>query len=160
MLSTLKSTVLAASLALAMGAAHADAGVAKGGSLGDLDLVSYAVLADLALGDGTGLYSASWTFTLSQASKVTGYIDWLGPITLTSITAGGATDTTPATYDLGVLAKGSYTLSISGALPAYTYSYYTSRISASPVPEPESLALMGAGLLVTAGAVYRRRRQA
>jgi len=155
MLSTLKSTVLAASLALAMGAAHADAGVAKGGSLGDLDLVSYAVLADLAL-----LYSASWTFTLSQASKVTGYIDWLGPITLTSITAGGATDTTPATYDLGVLAKGTYTLSISGALPAYTYSYYTSRISASPVPEPESLALMGAGLLVTAGAVYRRRRQA
>lgn len=150
---------LTAVLALFGAQVHA-AAVMPGGSLGDLALAGEAVFGDILISGGSILsYEASWSFTLSKSSQIDGVLNTItGSLGLSSITLDTALDTTPADFDFGVLAAGAHTITLKGAMPKGGYDGYVGTVYATPVVEPESLALLGAGVLLAA--VARRRYSA
>jgi hypothetical protein len=132
-----------------------------------------------------GNYLDCYTFSLTAAASSFGgtlekdyssklSIDVLSVSLFSNGVSGGSTgafimsDTDPAKFDFGSLAAGTYTLAVSskvsGKYDAWSSVKYTgwletkSAAIASPAPEPQSLAMMLAGL-VGVGAVVRRRRQ-
>ena len=156
-----KLSVAALMVILALFGAQAHAATnLPGTALGDLVVQDEVLLGDIAFGGSSGLsYEASWSFTLSQAATVKGYFDTIfGVLDLTSVKVDSAVDTTPADFDFGVLAMGAHTLTLKGTLPKFNYDGYVGAVYASPVAEPESLALLGAGVLLAA--VARRKYSA
>jgi PEP-CTERM motif len=135
-----------------------------------------------------GSYLDCYSFSLSSASDSFGGTIELDPwlnkldIDLTTISLfsggvhGGApsgaligSDDTPGLFSFGSLATGTYTLTVSSKVTrdaglwnapvGYVGLFATNRASvASPAPEPESMALMLAGLAGVAAAVRRRRK--
>lgn len=143
-----------------------------------------AASVDLGTLDGTGFDSTggfsgkfalgaaindAWSFTLETASNVSfgaqqsfsfgsgitsfaGVLAGYGPLTLTVNPAN-----TQANLNWsGLLAAGTYTVNLSGISGARNTTYVTT-VAATPVPEPESYALLMAGLGVLAFVARRRK---
>lgn len=126
-------------------------------------------------GSPLGAFTDYYTFNLADSGSAAG-----GTVTfdfgsldlsLSKITLSGGTlaapvvDTTPSQFNFTGLGTGSYQLAVSGRLdpqPGWIgVAQYSGNIHtvASPAPEPETIAMLIAGLGVI-GAVARRRRQA
>ena len=86
--------------------------------------------------------------TVSFSSVQLGSIG--SPLTITNTGQG---------FSFANLAAGQYTLTVAGSAPV-GFNAYTGSIMAQPVPEPESVAMLLAGLGVVGAAVARRRKQA
>ncbi|MBB4845581.1 hypothetical protein HNP55_004133 [Paucibacter oligotrophus] len=155
------AAVLAVS-SLAARAATIDLGPLDGSSPDSSSGVSSKFALNASIAD-------TWTFTLDTASQVSfgaqqsfsalsnairnfsGVLLGYGPLSLT-------TSSTQANLSWsGTLAAGSYTVNISG-LSAARNTQYTTTLAAAPVPEPETYALLLAGLGVV-GFVALRRKQ-
>jgi hypothetical protein len=139
--------------------------------------------------DVTGAFTDTWTFFLPSASIVgdsvtnvqlsynssqfggivglTAYLDNVAnslALVSTIVTAlpGGGFMTTEVLADSGLFGPGSHSLVVSGTGITGSSASYGGNITAIPVsavPEPESVALMLAGLGIV-GSIVRRRRSA
>jgi hypothetical protein len=157
----LKMLVAAASL-VAAGSALAGAPALPGGDLGALTATPALFLSQGASFAG-GTIADSFTFSVGANSDLIGSIGGFGATFSSVLIDGVATTLTATTTGYGFsfdnLTAGSHTLKVNGAFPSlYTYigSVYA---TPSAVPEPESLALIFAGLGVV-GLVARRRQAA
>jgi len=148
---------LTAVVALFGAQAHA-ATVMPGGSLGDLATSGEATFGDLLFSGGAILsYEASWSFTLSKASSLDGLVDMIsGSLLLSSIAVDSSVDTTPASFDFGLIGAGAHTLTVKGAMPKGGFDGYVGKLYAAPVPEPESIALVLAGVAALAAVAKRK----
>lgn len=138
--------------------------------LGTLDSTGFDSTAGISAKYAQGAaINDSWSFTLGTASYVAfgaqqsfsigsgianaaGVLDGHGPLTLTI----NPTKTQANLSWTGQLTAGTYTVHLSGISGANNTSYVTT-VAAIPVPEPESYALLMAGLGVL-GFVARRRK--
>lgn len=167
-------TALAAAAFVAAGAAFAGTPVQPGGSLGVLG-VNPALFGAGSNAAAAAPFSFDYTFTLTADSDVIGSVGWLDELlgfnllegTFATVEAGGQVSSlveTPTGYGFSFanLAAGDYTLTITGSLPqglsGYIGGVYAIETT-PPVPEPEALGLMLAGLGV-AGAYAARRKKA
>ena len=108
---------------------------------------------------GAGVFSDTFTFSIGSAQTVSGMtgssgIGAFGLVLLDSMGDTLATDTTPASFSFA-LGAGSYALNFVG-FSAAPGSFYGGSVSA--VPEPETYALMLAGLGII-GFIGARRRE-
>lgn len=110
------------------------------------------------------VFSDLYTFTLAGPSTVYGDIDPLGPLAapgstfVVSIGNSSYFDTTPGDgFSFTGLNAGSYTLSLFGVAAANPLAY-GGFVAATPVPEPETYALMLAGLGVVCLMASRRKQ--
>lgn len=159
----LKMLVAAASLVVA-GSAFAGAPALPGGDLGTLTPTPALFLGTGALAAG-GTFSDLYTFTVGSNNGLIGSVGGYGATFTSVLIDGVATALTSTTtgygFSFGALSAGSHTLKVEGSFPGlYTYigSVY-SKPAVAQVPEPESLALIFAGLGVV-GMVARRRQAA
>lgn len=121
-------------------------------------------------GVGSGLVFDTWTFSLSEVSNLT--VDLLASTSpsfsfanlgfalldssfnvVGTTTAGG-----PLSLTLSGLGAGDYALAVTGFTSGSMGGAYTGILAAAPVPEPETYALMLAGLGIV-GFIASRRRQ-
>lgn len=167
---------LAAALALAAATLAAPASAQTHlGTLGASDTgfgVAFFRLFDW--GSTLGAFTDHYTFNLAGPGSAAGgtvTFDFgsldlsLNRITLTGGTlAAPVIDTSPSAFNFTGLGSGTYQLAVSGRLdpqPGWVgVAQYSGNIHtvASPAPEPETIAMLVAGLGVI-GAVARRRRQ-
>lgn len=145
----------------AVSALSAQAIVYPGQSLGALG--SEAELFG-AIKYGTGSFSDGYNFSLDSLSSVSGSVSqaFFGAVSFSSVTIGGTTVALNPTntgygFSFANLAAGNYTLTVQG-LTGDRMSMYTGSVMAQPVPEPESIAMLLAGLGVVGAAVARRRK--
>ena len=121
-------------------------------------------------GTGSGLVFDTWTFSLSEVSNLT--VDLLGSTSprfsfanlgvalldssfnvLGTSSVGG-----PLSLSLSNLGAGDYAIAVTGFTSGSAGGAYTGILAAAPVPEPETYALMLAGLGIV-GFIASRRRQ-
>lgn len=176
----------AAAVALVLSAPAMAATCTGGGSLGTLGPPGAALFGESF--SSAGSYLDCYSFSLTSAADsfggvleldvllnklaidVTGVSLFTGASSIGQSTGGlvGA-DYTPSYFSFGSLAAGSYTLAVAStvnrdaglwdASVGYVGLLATSRATvASPAPEPETYAMMLAGL-VGIGAMVRRRKQ-
>jgi hypothetical protein len=130
----------------------------------------------------TGAFTDVWTFNLGtesavaasitnvevtfagmSAGKILGFMAYLNGTQLfgptSSVTAGGITVTTQVLAGGTTLPAGMYELTISGTGITGANASYGGNIVATPVPEPETYALMLAGLAAVGFVAARRRNQ-
>jgi PEP-CTERM motif-containing protein len=172
-----KISSIVAALALVAAASPAFAGCDNTSSLGDLGPPGLATFGNSF--SSSGSFTDCYTFDLLGGADSFGGVlhSWdplnkLG-IDVTSISLWGGTlgstltDTTPLLFDFGGLGKGHYTLAVSSIVDSdwglwkhdVGYGGAIATVSAvSPVPEPETYALMLLGLAAI-GAFTRRRQQ-
>lgn len=137
-------------------------------AVGNLDAVGPSGYTSSSFAYGSGQsFSDTFLFTLGSSAHV-----YLDVATVTSALKGlqfsgvqltqGASVLPPVSgglpsFDFGNLQAGQYTLTLSGLASGVAGGSYHIDLMAQPVPEPETVALMLAGLGVM-GAVARRRR--
>lgn len=107
---------------------------------------------------GAGVFSDTFTFSLASEKTVSGMTGWsgigtFGLVLLDSMGDTVATDTSPGSFSF-MLGAGDYALNFVG-FSAAPGSFYGGNVSA--VPEPETYALMLAGLGII-GFIGARRR--
>lgn len=158
----LKQLAAASLLAVSTFAAHA--AVPPNGNLGPLTELP-EVYFDFSSDFAPSTFSNDYFFSLTGLSDVIGSVGAINntvtftDILINGISVGALTPTTSGFgFSVADLDIGSYTLTVKGnAAPGF--SGYVGSIYAQPVPEPESIAMMLAGLGVV-GAVAARRRKA
>jgi hypothetical protein len=80
----------------------------------------------------------------------------LGPVTFSGGSVGTTYTFTGNTFSFANVAAGTYSLSASGSVSGGGYGLIAAQVAVTPVPEPESYAMMLAGLGFM-GAIARRR---
>lgn len=157
----LKQLAAASLLAVSTFAAHA-AAVPEGGDLGlltDKPEQYYAFNTSAT----PKFLTYTYDFSIGGLSDVIGSVASVAGVTFSEVLVGTNSLTLVPNnsgfgFALGGLAEGDYTLTIKANFEP-GFSGYIGSIYAQPVPEPESIALMLAGLGVV-GAVAVRRRKA
>jgi hypothetical protein len=151
--------VVAASL-LAFGTAASQASVlAPGGDFGSLGAAS-ELFGGLVTG---GTFSDDFYFTLDGTSSVTGSVaEFFGDVSFSAVALDGAAalltaTTTGYSFSFANLAAGDYVLTVTGSSPVGLNAYAGS-LMAQPVPEPQSVAMLLAGLGLMGAVATRRRR--
>ncbi|MFT7724488.1 MAG: FxDxF family PEP-CTERM protein [Roseateles sp.] len=161
-----KSTVLAAALALAAAGSHADVI-----NLGDVpptatfagtvagvftNTYQFTLTGDYAVSAGALNFSVFAPYGLiSGFSASLNGQSLLGNSSSTNV-APGVTFTSQSLAGLMNLSAGTYTLTVSG--DAGAGATFTGYVQAVPVPEPETYAMLAAGLGVIGFVASRRRR--
>jgi hypothetical protein len=162
-----KIAMIVAASALAF---NAQATVTDWGVHDELEVA--AAITPIGLFDDSYLFSLlgeSNPFSTAVANNLTGVLGISGG-TVTLYKELGAVDATVGSfafddqtgnisYDFGVLAGGDYYYSVTGTGTGTVGGFYTISSTVTPVPEPETLALMLAGLGVMGTLMSRRRRQ-
>ncbi len=163
-------TVIAAALVALAGVGQA-AVVAPGGNLGVLT-PQPALYNGFYVNGEPDLFSATYTFSLTQQSEVLGSISMLQeflnvdlePLYFVDVLLNGVSTgllSEPVSsfgFSLGTLDAGTYTLTFNGiadrGTSAFTGSVYAQVTS---IPEPDSIALVLAGAGIVGAAAWRRR---
>lgn len=158
--------------------AFASGAYAAGGSLGTLDPGDSVTFGDSV----TGAFTDIWTFDLSADSVVAASVTNVELTVFSNVTGGITdfagklngvdmvlttipTDNPPVTISVlvlsgaGLLSAGSYTLEISGSGITGPSASYGGNLTVSAIPEPETYAMMLAGLSAIGFMAARRRRQ-
>lgn len=158
----MKQLAAASMLAVASLAAHA-AAVPPGGNLGaltELPEVYFSFTTDFS----STVFSNDYYFSIADTADVIGSVGAVNnSVTFADILINGVSvgPLVPNNNGLGFtvagLEAGSFTLTVKGTAAA-GFSGYVGSIYAQPVPEPESVAMLLAGLGVV-GVVAARRRQ-
>lgn len=166
----LKSLALGSVLSLAAVAAHA--------TTTDLGTLDATITSSGGVATSFGaVINDNFTFTVSSAStvqsNVTTFLGNINPAFYGIYTAGldalvGTADdalvvghgfSSMSTSHFDVLAAGSYHFKVFGLSNAALSAYSISAIAvAQPVPEPQTYALLGAGLGIVGFVAFRRRR--
>ncbi len=141
-------------------------------SLGTLGTSAAAVFAQAFAFNGAPSYSFSFTLDSSTGfSDLAGALRFADPVDLTISLAGGSSFSSsvtvagspyiPNAFNFSSLADGNYVISFTGLSTSSASSFGGGFVQASvaAVPEPESLAMLLAGLGV-AGTLLRRRKTA
>ena len=159
----LKSLVAASAIACATGTALADTTF----NLGPIDGQSKSIGDSFAA--GAAPFTDTYNFSLIGPNTLSGIVTTFNFMTLFGISGlslsltggtllGAATDVNPADgYSFSGLGLGNYALKITGDVTGTGGGAYGGVMQAAPVPEPETYALLLAGLGVI-GFVARRRR--
>jgi hypothetical protein len=139
-------------------------------SLGTLGTIASPVFAQAFSFSGAPSYSYSFTLdSTTGLSNVIGSLRFADPVDLTISLTGGVSFSSsvtvsgsqyiPQAFSFSSLADGNYVISFTGLSTSSANSLGGGSIQASiaPIPEPQSFALMLAGLGV-AGILVRRRR--
>lgn len=138
-------------------------------SLGTLGTAPAAVFAQAFSFAGSPTYSFSFTLDSSTGfSDLAGALRFADPVDLTVSLTGGSSFSssvtvagsqyTPNAFNFSSLADGSYVISFTGLSTSSSSSFGGGFVQAvTAVPEPESMALVLAGLGV-AGTLLRRRK--
>lgn len=153
----LKHLAFASMLAASALSAHS-AATSPGGDMGTIG--SQAELFGGLMSGGA--FSDQYEFSLAQTSYVSGSVaEFFGTVSFSAVSLDGSfTPLTPTTTGFGFsfanLAAGDYMLTVSGTSSGL--SSYVGTLSATPIPEPQSLAMLLAGLGAM-GAVAIRRRE-
>ncbi len=107
-----------------------------------------------------GSFSYAYTFTLDNVSTLTGDLDKLwGNVSFTGVSIGGTSAALAAgdTFSFANMAAGTYTLLVSLNSKSFTHGWGGSLVAA-PVPEPQTVAMLLAGLGLMGAVAARRRR--
>ncbi|RRS02280.1 PEP-CTERM sorting domain-containing protein [Aquabacterium soli] len=163
----LRHLAAAAALAAASSSALAVEAFPTPISLGTLGTSAAAVFAQAFSFNGAPTYSFSFTLDSSTGfSDLAGALRFADPVDLTINLAGASFSGTttvagspyiPNVFSFSSLADGNYVISFTGLSTSSAGSFGGGFVQATPVPEPESMALVLAGLGV-AGTLLRRRK--
>ena len=166
----LRHLTAAAALAAASSSALAAEAFPTPISLGTLGSSPAAVFAAAYSFAGAPTYSFSFTLDSSTGfSDLAGALRFADPVDLTISLTGGSSFSSsvtvagspyiPNAFNFGSLADGNYVISFTGLSTSSSDSFGGGFVQATPVPEPESMAMVLAGLGV-AGMLLRRRKVA
>jgi hypothetical protein len=167
----LRHLVAASALAAASSGAFAVEAFPTPISLGTLGTTASPVFAQAFSVPGAFTYSYSFTLDSSTGlSDVFGSLRFADPVDLTISLAGGASFSSsvtvsgspyiPQAFSFDALTDGNYVISFTGLSTSSFSSFGGGSIQAvTAVPEPESMAMLLAGLGV-AGTLLRRRKAA
>lgn len=166
----LRHLVAAAALAAASGGAFAVEAHTPPISLGTLGSTAAPVFAQAFSFSGAPSYSFSFALDSSTGfSNVLGSLRFADPVDLTISLTGSASFSSsltvsgsqyiPQAFSFNSLADGNYVISFTGLSTSSANSFGGGSIQASiaPIPEPESVVLMLAGLGIV-GVLMRRRK--
>lgn len=111
-----------------------------------------------------GVFNVSFSVLGNSSGAITGFEAWLDGIQLlgsssSQLLAGGLTLTTQTQATVATLNPGVHTVMVKGTGVTGGAATYTGYVQAVPVPEPETYAMLGAGLGVIGFVAARRRRQ-
>jgi hypothetical protein len=160
------NVIAAATVASVLWVGSASAGVVvyPDDSLGELSPIP-ALYGDLIATSKSSLaFSDDYYFDLSTFSDVIGSVgSFFGTVTFSSVLIDGTALTltsTPTGYGFSLLglSAGTHTLTVEGTVLKGGNAYIGSLYATPAVPEPESLALLLAGLGVATTVAARRKR--
>jgi hypothetical protein len=158
----MKTKIFAATV---LAAASASAFAAGPGPLGTIDNTP-VVLSNVV---PMGIFQDVYSFTIANPGDLSGAISAVnfGPYNILGLTvtlqdstfAVIGSDNTPASFTFSGLAAGSYALNVLGFATGSGGGFYSGGAIATTVPEPETYALMLAGLGIVGFVAARRRAQ-
>lgn len=156
-----KQVAIAAALVVGAVSAQANTAARPGQNLGVLGTQS-ELFGDVKYSAGS--FTDTYNFSLDSLSSVSGSLApiFFGPMSFSQVKVNGVSGALTSTntgysFSFDNLAAGSYTLSVLGFVPTIPRMYVGS-IMAQPVPEPQSIAMLLAGLGLMGAVVARRRK--
>jgi hypothetical protein len=151
--------------ATVLAAASASAFAVGPGPLGTIDNMGVIVGNIVA----AGIFQDVYSFTIANPGDLAGSISAtnFGPYNIVGLTvtlqdstfAVIGTDSSPGMFSFSGLAAGNYALNVLGYATGTSGGIYGGSIVATTVPEPETYALMLAGLGIVGFVAARRRSQ-